>query len=47
MPIILVNQEAEIRKIKVQSQSGEIVCETLFKKKEPITKKGLIEWLKV
>jgi hypothetical protein len=29
MPIILAIQEAEIRRIAVQSQSGKIVCETL------------------
>jgi hypothetical protein len=28
-PAILATQEAEIRKIVVQSQSGQIVCETL------------------
>jgi hypothetical protein len=28
-PIILATQEAEIRRIKVQSQSGQIVYETL------------------
>jgi hypothetical protein len=30
----------------VQSQPRQIVQETLFQKK-PITKKGLVEWLKV
>jgi hypothetical protein len=29
MPVILVTQEAEIRRIVVQSQPGEIVLETL------------------
>jgi hypothetical protein len=29
MPIILATQEAEIRRIKVQSQPGQTVCETL------------------
>jgi hypothetical protein len=38
MPIILATQEAEIRRIMVQSQHGQIVSETLFGKK--ITKKG-------
>jgi hypothetical protein len=32
MPIILVTQEAEIRRIKVQSQPREIVRETLSQK---------------
>jgi hypothetical protein len=38
MPIILTTQ-AEIRRIEVQSQLGQIVHETLTRKK-PITKKG-------
>jgi hypothetical protein len=46
MPIVLPTQEAEIRRITVQSQPRQIVCETLFGKK-PITKKGLVKWLKV
>jgi hypothetical protein len=29
MPVILATQEAEIRRIAVQSQSGQIVCEIL------------------
>jgi hypothetical protein len=41
MPVILVIQEAEIRKIAVQSQPGQIVCETLSRKY--ITQKGLVE----
>jgi hypothetical protein len=39
-PIILATQEA------VQSQPREIVCETLSSK-NPLTKKVLVEWLKV
>jgi hypothetical protein len=46
MPITLATQEAEMRRITVQSQPRQIVCETLSQKK-PITKKGLVEWLKV
>jgi hypothetical protein len=37
--MILATQEAEIRRIVVQSQPRQIVCETL--------KKGLVELLKV
>jgi hypothetical protein len=36
---------AEIRRIVVQSQPGQIVYETLSQKYS--TKKGLMEWLKV
>jgi hypothetical protein len=46
MPIIPATQEAEIRKIEVRSQPRQIVHETLSQKK-PITKIGLMEWLKV
>jgi hypothetical protein len=46
MPLILATQEAEIRRIKVQSQPGQIVCETLCCKNLH-TKKDLMEWLKV
>jgi hypothetical protein len=37
MPVILATQEAEIRRIVVQSQPEQIVHETLSQKK-PITK---------
>jgi hypothetical protein len=46
MPVILASQEAEIRRITVQSQPRQVVLETLSSKKA-ITKKGLVEWLKV
>jgi hypothetical protein len=47
MPVILATQDAEIWRITVQSQPGQIVCETLSQKKKSIThKKGLVEWLK-
>jgi hypothetical protein len=46
MPVILATQEAEIRSFTVGSQPRQIVRETLSQKK-PITKKGLVEWLKV
>jgi hypothetical protein len=38
-PVILATQEAEIRRIMVQSQPGEIVCETLSQK-NPTQKQG-------
>jgi hypothetical protein len=42
MPGILATQEAEIRRITVQSQPRQRVHETISeKKKKPITKKGL------
>jgi hypothetical protein len=44
-PIILTTQEAEIRRIVVQSQPGEIVPETLSQKY--LTQKGMMKWLKV
>jgi hypothetical protein len=43
-PVILATQEAEIRKIAVQSQPRQIVHETLSFKKHHKT--GLVEWLK-
>jgi hypothetical protein len=45
MPIILATQEAAIRRITVQSQPRQIVCETLSGKNHH--EKGLVEWLKV
>jgi hypothetical protein len=44
-PVILATQEAEIRRIMIQSQPGEIVCKTLSGK--IFHRKGLVEWLKV
>jgi hypothetical protein len=44
--VIPATQEAEIRRIMVQSQPGQIVHETLSQKKY-IPTKGLVEWLKV
>jgi hypothetical protein len=44
MPVILATQEAEIRRIEVQSQPRQIVCETLSQK--TLHKTGLMEWLK-
>jgi hypothetical protein len=46
MPVILATQEAEIRKIVVGRQPGQIVHERPYLKK-PFTKIGLVEWLKV
>jgi hypothetical protein len=45
-PIILATQEAEIRRITVQSQPGQIVLKTLSQK-NLYKKKGLAEWVKV
>jgi hypothetical protein len=42
-PVILATQEAEIRRLTVRSQPGQIVHETLARKNK-ITKKGLEEW---
>jgi hypothetical protein len=44
MPIILATQEADIRRMVVQSLPGQTAHKTLSQKK-PITKKeGLVEW---
>jgi hypothetical protein len=44
--VILVTQDAEIRRITVQSQPGQIVLQDpILKKKNHKT--GLVEWLKV
>jgi hypothetical protein len=45
-PVILATQEAEIKRIIVQSQSRQIVPEILSQKKTH-HKKGLVGWLKV
>jgi hypothetical protein len=45
MPVILATQEAEIKRLEVRSQPGQIVLETLSRKY--LTQKGLVEWLKV
>jgi hypothetical protein len=39
-PVILATQEAEIRRIELQSQLGQIVCETLCQKKKPLLKRA-------
>jgi hypothetical protein len=44
-PVILDTHEAEIRRIKVQSQTGQIVHET--QSQNYPSKKGLVEWLMV
>jgi hypothetical protein len=43
--VILATQEAEIRRITVQSQPGQRVLKTLSQK--ILHKKGMVEWLKV
>jgi hypothetical protein len=45
MSVVLSTQEAEIRRITVPSQPGQIVFKTLSGKTHH--KKGLKEWLKV
>jgi hypothetical protein len=45
MPVILATQEAEIRRIVVGSQPGQVVHETLSQK--PLHEKVLVEWLKM
>jgi hypothetical protein len=47
MPVILATQEAEIRRIIVRSQPRQIFTRPYLKKKTPITKIVLVEWLKV
>jgi hypothetical protein len=44
MAVILDTQEAEIKRIMVQGQPRQIVCETPFQKQS--TQKGLAKWLK-
>jgi hypothetical protein len=39
-PVILATQEAEIRRIKVQSQPGQIVHKTLSQKKKKSQKRS-------
>jgi hypothetical protein len=46
MPIILATQEAEIRRIVVQSQPGQTVLQDPISKKKS-QKKELVKWLKV
>jgi hypothetical protein len=46
MPIILATEEAEIRRIMVQSQPRQIVLQDRISKKK-LYKKGLMECLKV
>jgi hypothetical protein len=45
MPVILATQEAEIRRITVQSQQGQIFSRSHLEK--TLHKKGLVEWFKV
>jgi hypothetical protein len=44
-PVILATQEAENRKIRVQSQPGKEFVRLHLEK--PLSKIGLVEWLKV
>jgi hypothetical protein len=45
--VILATQEAEIRRIEVQSQPRQIVCETLSQKKKKKKRRKRICFLKV
>jgi hypothetical protein len=45
--VILATQDAEIRMIIIQSQLGQIVHETLSRKKPFKKKKRLAKWLKM
>jgi hypothetical protein len=48
MPIILIAQESEIRRITVQIQPRQIVWRPYLERKKKIHhKRGLAEWLKV
>jgi hypothetical protein len=47
MPVILATQEAEIRRITVQSPPRANNSMRPYLKKQPFTKIGLVEWLKV
>jgi hypothetical protein len=44
IPVILATQEAEIRRIAVQSQPGQIVHETLSQKNSSHTHKKKVWW---
>jgi hypothetical protein len=45
MPVILATQEVEIRRITIQSQSGQYFTRPYLEK--TLHRKGLVEWLKV
>jgi hypothetical protein len=42
--VILATQEAEIRRIAVQSQPGEVVCKTLSSKNPSQKRAGGVAW---
>jgi hypothetical protein len=44
-PVILATQGSEIRRLKVQSQHGQMVMSPYLEK--TLHRKGLVEWLKV
>jgi hypothetical protein len=46
-PVIIATQEAEIRRISVQSQPRQNSSQDPISKNKTITKIGLVEWLKV
>jgi hypothetical protein len=45
--IILATQEADIRRITVGSQPGQIFVRPYHEKKKNPSQKGLVEWLKL
>jgi hypothetical protein len=47
MPVVLATQEAELRRIEVQSQPDKQFARVPILKKKLFTKIGLAEWLKV
>jgi hypothetical protein len=47
MPVILATQEAEIRRIEIQSQPTQIVPEILILEKKKHHKNGLVEWINI
>jgi hypothetical protein len=47
MPVIPTTQEAEVRRVVVRSQSGQIIHKTISKKTHHKKEGVMVEWLKV